>query len=339
MTLKMDWRYFETAGLRLTPYSASAEEQAFSAPAFDTPRELQRWIKSAYPSTIDEFQELTVASNATENPSHVWTVRQKDEAERIVGCICLRNNHNGAATLVYHFSAEHGDQTLTAEAINAVIEFGFDVLELGQISSSVFHDNDPSQKLMVRAGFQHPNHDEMPLTATAPAPAGTAANLGSMLIMSAADFRHHRMREGCHSFTTILHRSLPIITVAAAALVNPSGEILVAQRPAGKSMAGLWEFPGGKLEPGETPEAALIRELSEELGIETDNSCLSPVAFASHSYPKFHLMMPVFAIRQWRGEITGREGQAVQWVAPRQLWDLPMPPADEPIIPLLIDLL
>ena len=104
-------------------------------------------------------------------------------------------------------------------------------------------------------------------------------------------------------------------------------------------MAGLWEFPGGKLEHGETPEAALIRELSEELGIDADHSCLAPVAFASHSYPKFHLMMPVFAIRQWRGEITGREGQAVKWIAPRQLWDLPMPPADEPIIPLLIDLL
>ena len=128
------------------------------------------------------------------------------------------------------------------------------------------------------------------------------------------------------------------IEVVGAAILR-GDRCLVARRSAEMSAPLQWEFPGGKVENGETPEAALIRELDEELGIQTDHSCLSPVAFASHSYAKFHLLMPVFAIRQWRGEPTGQEGQALKWVTPRELWKLPMPPADEPIIPLLNDLL
>ena len=133
--------------------------------------------------------------------------------------------------------------------------------------------------------------------------------------------------------------TLPIVLVAAAALVDMDGRVLVAQRPPGKSMAGLWEFPGGKVAPGETPEAALVRELAEELGIDVTESCLAPVAFASHSYADFHLLMPVFACRVWRGELVGREGQALRWVRPVRLGDLDMPPADRPLVALLRDLL
>jgi len=127
------------------------------------------------------------------------------------------------------------------------------------------------------------------------------------------------------------------ILVSAVALIDVDGRILLAQRPEGKSMAGLWEFPGGKVEPGETPEHALIRELQEELGIDTWASCLAPLTFASHSYEDFHLLMPLFACRKWAGTPRGKEGQVLKWAYPRDLRDYPMPPADIPLIPILRD--
>jgi 8-oxo-dGTP diphosphatase len=127
------------------------------------------------------------------------------------------------------------------------------------------------------------------------------------------------------------------ILVSAVALIDVEGRVLLAQRPEGKSMAGLWEFPGGKVEPGETPEAALIRELHEELGIDTWASCLAPLTFASHSYADFHLLMPLFACRKWDGIPQGREGQALKWVRVQDLRAYPMPPADLPLIPILRD--
>ncbi|WP_340262422.1 8-oxo-dGTP diphosphatase MutT [Roseobacter sp. HKCCA0882] len=127
------------------------------------------------------------------------------------------------------------------------------------------------------------------------------------------------------------------VLVSAAALIDGEGRVLLTQRPEGKSMAGLWEFPGGKVEEGETPEAALIRELHEELGIETWQSCLAPLCFASHSYEKFHLLMPLFACRKWGGIPQSREGQALKWVRAKDLRDYPMPPADIPLIPILRD--
>ena len=127
------------------------------------------------------------------------------------------------------------------------------------------------------------------------------------------------------------------VLVSAVALVDVDGRVLLAQRPAGKSMAGLWEFPGGKVEPGETPEAALIRELQEELGINTWASCLAPLTFASHSYDDFHLLMPPFVCRKWAGIPTSQEGQALRWARPENLREFKMPPADIPLIPIIRD--
>ena len=130
---------------------------------------------------------------------------------------------------------------------------------------------------------------------------------------------------------------MKVVLVSAVALIDVDGRVLLAQRPPGKSMAGLWEFPGGKVEVGESPETALIRELEEELGIDTWASCLAPLTFASHSYDDFHLLMPLFACRKWNGTPNAREGQVLKWVRPTEMRDYPMPAADIPLISVLRD--
>lgn len=131
----------------------------------------------------------------------------------------------------------------------------------------------------------------------------------------------------------------PILLAAAIALVDSDGRVLIAQRPKGKHLEGLWEFPGGKLGDGETPEAALIRELNEELGIDVEHSCLAPLSFASHAYEEFHLLMPLYVCRVWHGVVRAREGQNLKWVRPSRLGEWPMPPADAPLVAALRDLL
>ncbi|MDF2798707.1 MAG: (deoxy)nucleoside triphosphate pyrophosphohydrolase [Devosia sp.] len=131
----------------------------------------------------------------------------------------------------------------------------------------------------------------------------------------------------------------PTLLVVACALVDADRRVLIAQRPEGKSLAGLWEFPGGKVEAGESPEAALIRELEEELGVQTKTACLAPLSFASHAYETFHLLMPLYVCRKWQGQPQAKEHAALKWVRPQALRDYPMPPADEPLIAALCDLL
>lgn len=145
------------------------------------------------------------------------------------------------------------------------------------------------------------------------------------------------MMDDCPETTARARTDLPVVLVAAVALVDVDGRILLAQRPEGKAMAGLWEFPGGKIEPGETPEAALIRELREELGIDVTAACLAPLTFASHTYETFHLLMPLYICRRWAGFVTPRELQALKWVRAADLAAYPMPAADLPLIPFLRD--
>ena len=133
--------------------------------------------------------------------------------------------------------------------------------------------------------------------------------------------------------------SVKLVLVAACALVDADGRVLIAQRPAGRPMAGSWEFPGGKVEAGERPEDTLIRELKEELGIIVDEACLAPLTFASHSYPQFHLLMPLYVCRRWQGTVMALEGQKLAWVRPNRLREYPMPPADEPLVSHLMTLL
>ena len=132
---------------------------------------------------------------------------------------------------------------------------------------------------------------------------------------------------------------MKILLVVAVALIDADDRVLIAQRPEGKALAGLWEFPGGKIDAGERPEAALIRELQEELGIAVKEACLAPLTFASYAYPEFHLLMPLYVCRRWEGFVQSREGQALKWVRAKDLREYPMPPADEPLIPPLVELL
>jgi len=142
---------------------------------------------------------------------------------------------------------------------------------------------------------------------------------------------------GSGVWSTLEYPRVKLLLVVACALIDADGRVLIAERPAGKQLAGLWEFPGGKIEAGERPEDSLIRELKEELGIDVKQECLAPLTFASHAYAEFHLMMPLYICRRWRGIAVSREGQALKWVYPNRLRDYPMPPADAPLIPFLID--
>lgn len=148
-----------------------------------------------------------------------------------------------------------------------------------------------------------------------------------------------QLASGCWRDEPEAQPALPVVLVAAVALVDVDGRVLLAQRPEGKKMAGLWEFPGGKVGAGETPETALIRELQEELGIDTRQSCLAPIAFASHRYGAFHLLMPLYVCRVWKGTPAPKEGQDLAWVRPARLSDYPMPPADAPLVAMLRDLI
>ena len=129
-----------------------------------------------------------------------------------------------------------------------------------------------------------------------------------------------------------------LVLVAACALIDGDGRVLLTRRPAGKPMAGLWEFPGGKIESGERPEDTLIRELAEEIGIVVREDCLAPLTFASHAYEEFHLLMPLYVCRRWEGIVEAKEGQQIAWVRPPQLKDYPMPPADKPLVPHIVEL-
>ena len=336
MTMDLDWRQFETDRLRLTPFVGSEAERTYATTAFNQKQVVQNLSRVPFPYGDSEFDSAAARVLAVPDKIFSWSIWRKSQPDTIVGAIGLSHEESDKTwRLGYSSLPEVWGQGLMSEAATAVVEFAFDVLKLASVHSAAFDDNIGSLKVLERSGFQIDGHG----TATSLGRGDGIAIRNTKYKIDADQFHQHRMRDGCHSYTSIVHRQLPVITVAAAALVNAEGQILVAQRPEGKAMAGLWEFPGGKLEPGETPEAALIRELKEELGIDTNHSCLSPIAFASHSYPKFHLMMPIFAIRQWQGSINPMEGQKIQWLPPRSLWELPMPPADEPIIPLLIDLL
>jgi 8-oxo-dGTP diphosphatase len=212
-------------------------------------------------------------------------------------------------------------QGYAAEAVKCLLGLAFDGLELAGVHADVMAENAASARVLEKAGFTRLGER------TGSCCQGRCAGRATVAFeMTAESWRAAR-------------EARPTVLVVAVALIDADGRVLIAKRPAGKSMAGLWEFPGGKVHAGETPEAALVRELNEELDIDITESCLAPFTFASHAYADFHLLMPLYLCRVWKGDLTPREGQVLKWVQPNTLRDYPMPPADEPLVAMLRDFL
>jgi 8-oxo-dGTP diphosphatase len=276
----------------------------------------------------DEWIASTHASLAEGRAYHLAITGHEAEREVIVGGVGLRLDKEArSARLGYWVGRRFWGHGVASEAAGRLARWAMANLSLDRVEATVATDNPGSVAVLRRIGFRHVG-DGME---------SFLARGGEQKVLrfeaSRDDLFGHAApepQEGAEK---------PILVVAACALVDLDGRVLLARRPEGKKMAGLWEFPGGKLNPGETPEAALIRELKEELGIDVTASCLAPLFFASHGYERFHLLMPLYVCRRWKGTPQGREGQALAWVHKERLGEYPMPAADRPLVPLLRDFL
>lgn len=271
-----------------------------------------------YPRELaDEWIASTQAQIAAGTAWHLAI----EAAGALIGCIGLTLDRDGrAAELGYWIGRPHWGQGYAPEAAARLLAWALGALSIDGAHASVLVEHARSQAVLRRLGFREVG-------------VGTSAYVSRGKAMPVRRFAATRAE------LTPPPAPTSLLLVVACALIDPDTRVLLAQRPAGKPMAGLWEFPGGKLAPGETPEAALIRELDEELGINVSASCLAPFAFASHPLGDRHLLMPLYVCRRWQGEPTPREGQNLAWVRPARLGDYAMPPADKPLVALLRDFL
>jgi 8-oxo-dGTP diphosphatase len=275
-----------------------------------------------HPYTVQMADEFIAAqAEAPANGSRVFAVLRKDD-DVLVGCVGLHResgSHHGE--IGYWIGRQYWGQGYASEAVRSVVDYAFNELNLAELEAGAVPVNRASHRVLAKAGFIACDVREEDAPAR-----------GHPLQLIVRRLKRARWHVPSAGLKTVL-------TVVAVALVDTDGRVLLAKRPEGKPMAGLWEFPGGKIQDGESPEEALIRELREELGINVKQACLAPITFASHEYEKFFLLMPLFVCRRWEGQVTAKEGQELAWVRPAQLKDYPMPPADVPLIPTLIDLL
>lgn len=294
-----DWEVIRTLAVVPFPYSRALADA---------------WVASSA-QRLAEGEAYQLAITGTE-----------DGTETLVGGIGLRLNRAArTAELGYWVGRAYWGHGVASEAAGRMARWALANLDIDRIEASVATDNAGSIAVLRRIGFRHVG-DGMKMSV-----AHGAERKTLIFETTRADLF------GDHGHTATGAKQ--VVLVSAVALIDADTRILLARRPEGKSMAGLWEFPGGKVEPGETPEAALIRELAEELGIDVAHNCLAPFTFASHAYEKFHLLMPLFLCRRWKGQPVSREGQHLAWVAPGKLHEYRMPEADRPLVPLLRDFL
>jgi 8-oxo-dGTP diphosphatase len=289
-------------------------------------------IPYPYPRALaDEWIASTAAQLADGTGYHLAITGTEGATETLVGLVGLRvDAAKRTGRLGYWVGRAYWGHGVATEAARRMISWGFANLPLDHVVAEVTEGNDASCAVLRRIGFRE--------TGTGVRPSLTTGAQHDVTVFEATRDDIFGRPEA-PAADTASPDSKPLLLVAACALVDVDGRVLLARRPEGKKMAGLWEFPGGKLNPGETPEAALIRELREELGIDVAAACLAPFAFASHDYEGFHLLMPLFVCRRWKGTPTPREKQTLAWVRASRLTEYEMPPADKPLIPLLRDFL
>jgi 8-oxo-dGTP diphosphatase len=282
---------------------------------FPYPRELaDEWIQST--------RRLLAEGHAYEL---AITGREGDN-EILVGVAGLRIA-SGVGRLGYWVGRRFWGHGVATEAVGRLARWALANLDLDRLEAGVIIDNPASAAVLRRIGFRHVRNGTDRSLAR-------AAECDVWLFEATRDDLYGHVEASAEQ-----NGSKPLLLVAACALIDADGRVLLARRPEGKKMAGLWEFPGGKLHDGETPEAALIRELKEELDIDVTAACLAPFTFASYEYERFHLLMPLYLCRRWKGTPRPKENQTLIWVRPQKLADYPMPPADKPLIPLLRDFL
>lgn len=239
---------------------------------------------------------------------------------QVIGVIGFGLETDGTPELGWWVGRAFWGDGYATEAARRLVRHLFTDLGYGSAWAAAHPDNAASRAVMDKLGMRLAKHQRVGQ------PARGESVIMPVYTLAAEDWAS-------------AHAARPTLLVAAAALIDVDGRVLMATRPPGKMMSGLWEFPGGKVHAGETPEAALIRELKEELGIDVSEACLAPFAFASHGYESFHLLMPLYLCRRWEGLVTAQEGQALAWVRPQRLGDYAMPPADKPLVALLRDFL
>jgi 8-oxo-dGTP diphosphatase len=279
----------------------------------------------------DEWIASTRAQISAGAAWHLAVTRMEDGAEALLGCVGLTLDPKNprAAELGYWIGRRHWGQGLGPEAAGRLAHWALANLDIDRLVASALVDNERSAAVLRRIGFKESG-------------AGSQEFISRGGLMPVRLFTATRMDIAAEAPVPVMAAPTsgkPTLLVAAVALIDSENRVLLARRPEGKPLAGLWEFPGGKVAPGETPEEALIRELQEELGIDVSAACLGPFTFASHTYEKFHLLMPLYLCRRWQGQVTAMEGQALAWVRPMRLGDYAMPPADIPLVAMLRDFL
>ncbi|WP_419896227.1 bifunctional GNAT family N-acetyltransferase/(deoxy)nucleoside triphosphate pyrophosphohydrolase [Roseomonas sp. USHLN139] len=337
MTTELDFAPLRTERLTLRPLRA---EDAAELHRLINDWEVVRWLSRVpfpYPRELaDDWIASTHRQLAEGSAWHLAIVGQDGDTEVLVGCVGLtREADSRRAELGYWVGRRFWGHGVAAEAAGRLARWGLAHLDLDRIFAHVLEENLRSGAVLQRLGMKE----------TGRAEAHFLARNGRLPVLCFEGGREDltefppAVEPVVSAAAAVAADAKPMLLVAACALVDPDGRVLLARRPEGKPMAGLWEFPGGKLEAGETPEDALIRELREELGIDVSAACLAPFTFASHDAGRFHLLMPLYLCRRWEGTVTAREGQALAWVRPNKLSDYAMPPADKPLVALLRDFL